>query len=40
VVNSVIGLWPVVHLNEHHWPRGPVSVAMQQALEADDAASA
>jgi 4-amino-4-deoxychorismate lyase len=40
VVNSVIGLWPVVRLQERRWPRGPVSTAMHQALEADDAALA
>jgi 4-amino-4-deoxychorismate lyase len=39
VVNSLIGLWPFVRLGRRTWAVGAVSIAMQQALEGEDAAT-
>lgn len=38
LVNSLIGLWPVVRLDMHHWPVGPLSKQLHAALQAEDAA--
>jgi 4-amino-4-deoxychorismate lyase len=40
VVNSLIGLWPVVRLGGRSWRIGALSAAMQHALQAEDAALA
>lgn len=36
LVNSVIGLWPVRELQGHHWSRHPVSMQVQEWLNAAD----
>jgi 4-amino-4-deoxychorismate lyase len=40
LVNSVIGLWPVARLDTRAWRLGKTTIAIRQALEADDAALA
>ena len=38
LVNSLIGLWPVVNMGSRQWRVGPLSSALLGSLEAEDAA--
>ena len=40
LTNSLIGIWPVAHLDERLWIPGPVTRTLQALLEADDARGA
>ena len=40
IANSLIGIWPVVALEDHAWPVGPLTRRLQALIEADDARQA